>query len=285
MPTGARYPSQHITDEDKEFIDNSYTNFVILQTIILTKYPNPQKFSLKIDKLIEMKKTKLTIHSMSYMLGDFKGNILKPEYLRNYLSDKLINSQSDAGRTLPAESKIGTIDSRDLRQYVFKNFENYGYLLNYKGKEKGKQLIKSHRGRPSLGAPEHRGGNPSIYKLADRLEYYKSLVEKPECIDYLYDKLKNSKFFKEVIKYQLKAGLYLDELNRKVILDALNFDSEIFKIEKPQEMEDNKANPTFLNTIIDTHIDKLVELSMDHLENHKKQYCEWVLSLGLKSNN
>ncbi len=249
----------------------------------MSKYENPKKFSLEINKLIERKKTKLNLYSILFMLDDLKGNLLKPEKLRNYLDDKLVNSQSDAICGLPVESKIDEINSRDLRQYVFKNLEYFGYLQNYRGNDYCKKFTKNQRGRPSPETSENRGGNPSVYKLDDTFDYYKSLVEKPECINYLFDKLKNSKFFKAIIKYQLKAGLYMGEINRNTIFDALNVPSEVFKIRTTQEIEYIKANPALVNTIIDSHIDELVELSMSHLETHKKHFCKWVLALGLKS--
>ncbi len=281
----SRYSSQKLTKKDKIFIDKAFTNFIISHTRLLTKYPHPKEYAYKNIQLINSKRIKLTNLSLLYIINDFSDNVIKPEELLKFVSDKLNSFQYAKSSNLNASnSQANEPNSRDLREMVLEKFENKGYVQNFQGKQYYKKYIKNHPGRKlSKETLGDNGGKRSIYKVDKRFEQYRKLVKKNASSDYIGNKILNNEFIKKVLKYLLIAQFYVAKLDKSTcfLLMESGPDFSIKQIHQRNE-EDMLKTYQFLKNMDDGQIEELTEIGINNLKkNEIESFSFAVLMHGL----
>jgi hypothetical protein len=285
MTKESSYHAQKLTKKDKKYIDDSFTNFIIFNTMILMKYPHHKEFAFKLYNLIKLKKTRLNFFSILFIMDELTGDVIKPELLLNYINEKsnVFEPAKFDNNGISSDSQIQKLNSRDLRENVLEKFEKCGYLHNYQGKEQIKKFILKHPGRKlSNETLADQGGKRSIYLVDKQIEQFKKLIKKPETANYLCNRISDNHFIRQIIRYRLKAEFHLATLDESVFLQLYKFYAEAMNKElSPNEIEEIKTICPLLQNIDDTLMEKILDYVIENIKIEKERFSLWILISGL----
>ncbi len=282
MSKEPRYLAQPSEKEDKDFIDNSFSFFIALNTGLVFKYPNPNDLALKFHKLTKLRKTNLNLYSVLFMVNELEDSFIKPAHLLRYLSDKTDLPPDVRDDSINSSDSYTPINSSILRDSVLKNFEKSGYLQHIQGKENIEKLIQKKRGRKSsIEDFDKREGNPSIYKVSSKFEHFRRIIKKPVCIDYLFNKFENDKLCIEFMKYYLEFEYYLAKLDESIYLQMLDFKVNLSKEQLPSDK--NKPLKAFLSNFENIEPKEVDKIIAEMVLMNKEYLCLCILLLGLNT--
>lgn len=120
---------------------------------------------------------------------------------------------------------------RDLREKVLKNLKSYGIILHLQGKDKIRHHQRETR-RPGKKPNEvlnDRGGNPFAYIMTEEVEKLKKAMEKPQALDFLYDKIIKSGIAHILAKFNFSAFLYAAKMDERVIYKLMGAEATFFQ--------------------------------------------------------
>ncbi len=283
MTKGSRYPSQKLTKKEKEFIDKAFTNFTVVNTMILVKYPHPKEYAYKINYFMSLKRGKLSVLSMLFILNSLRDNVIKPELLLEYISDKLNAFQHFKLDNTNSPINTNGPNSRDLRESVLEKLEKRGYVQNFQGKENCKKYLVKHPGRKSSNECfEDNGGKRSIYKIDKRIEQFKMLMEKPVSSDYIGNKMIDNELFKRFLKYYFMVAFYRSKLDKSFLAQSYELTSYFLNKQVCQkDIEDALQNNQLIKDMDDRQIEKIAEMVVDYIKNETEFFKFWVLVHGI----
>jgi hypothetical protein len=208
----------------------------------------------------------------------------KPGDLKKKISDKLtypLNEISDE-ITNQMINMSNSFTSRILNQKVLKKLEKDGVLKNYQGNEHYKKLFPTSPGRkPSNETFEDRGGWRSTYKISDKIQQLKEILKKPTAIDYLHCKLLKNGYLQKILKYIMKAFLYLVKSSDSNSLQAFNLSFEIMDYKlSSKERDELPAFVNFLRNLDDKQIEEISELAAEGMMKEKEMFSKIVPLFG-----
>ena len=77
---------------------------------------------------------------------------------------------------------------------------------------------------------DDRGGKPSAYIVTEEVEKLKKAIEKPQALDFLYDKvIKSGIAHQLMVKFGFSAFLYAREMDQRVIYKLMGAEESLFQ--------------------------------------------------------
>jgi hypothetical protein len=219
-----KYPAQNLTEEDKEILDQAVFKYAVKFYALIQQYPSPKKYAEKrILKSIQSDKDIAELHIVTYLRNSASGYIFKPGEINQRLANDIRNSIQNNYRDMTVtelqddEHSKRFFNPRYLRENVLKELERYGIILHLEGKHeiKSHQLEKPHPGKRSSSKEVNNdhGGKPSAYIVTEEVEKLKKAMNKPQAIDFLYNKIIRSRLAHKLAKYNFSAFLYAAKMS------------------------------------------------------------------------
>jgi hypothetical protein len=232
MAENSKYSFEDLTQEDKDILDKCILNYLMSYYSITVKYPDPKQYVKKeASKLLNSDKGILKMVSLlSIQNNHAPDKPLKPEDFNKIISDKLTNPLNNISDEITNQMReiAKSFTPTASREKVLRKLEESGILVNYQGKEYYKKSFSSHPGRKSSNDTyEDRGGKRSIYFINKDIQQLKEVLKKPTAIEYLHVELLKKGILKKVLKYLMKAFLYLVKSSDSNSLRVFNQSFEI----------------------------------------------------------
>jgi len=131
-------------------------------------------------------------------------------------------------------------------------------------------LFPSSPGRkPSYELDEDNGGKRSIYFISDEIHQLKQILKKPTAIDYLHTKLLKNGYLQKILKYVMKAFLYLVKSSDLNSWQAFNMSFEIMDYKLTPK--DKNYLPLPINAIKKSDDEQIERMSEDAAEGMMKE--------------
>ena len=196
MDKKSKYPSQTLTNDDIQILDQIIIKYAVKFYALIQKYPNPKKYAERVIRSKMLSDTNIAfLYAITYVRNYPSDYIYKPGQLNEKLANDIRNTITESYPTLDLEDNNqfkGFLNPRDLRERVLKKLEKEDIFIHLEGKNKIRsQENKMHRpGRKSSSDEVHNGtgGKQSAYIITDEVEKLKKAIESPEAIDYLYER-------------------------------------------------------------------------------------------------
>lgn len=285
MAEKSKYPSQDLTDKDKELIDKAVLNYLLGYYSLMKKYPHPKKIVIREgSKLFSSGKVTLTLFSLISIKENPKNIPIRPKDLKKSLSDKLSNPITTLTDEITNQMKniSNSLNSRALNEMVLKKLENEGILHNIQGEEHYKKYFSNSPGRkPQNETGQDYGGKRSIYFVDEDSEQLKDTLKKPKSMEYLYDKLLKSNLLYSIAKFCIMTFLYLIKSNESDFLQILVLGEEVTKSPLVQKDIDG-ITPLFnyLKNMSDEQIEIESVKAANSLVNEKELFSTLVPLFG-----
>ena len=213
MQKKSKYPSQKLTNEDKQILDQIVIKYALKFFALTEKYPNPKQYAEQVIlKRIRYDPNIAILYSISHIRTNPSAYLYKPGQLNEQIANDIGNTLIENYPTLALEdnsSAKGFLDPRDFRERVTKILEEAGIFLHLEGKNAIKsQEHKTHRpGRKRSSEELHvdHGGKQSAYIITEEVEKLKKTIKKPGAIEYVYEKIISSNLPHRFAKFILLA--------------------------------------------------------------------------------
>lgn len=285
MAEYSKYPFEDLKQDDKDILDKCVLNYLMAYYSVTIKYPDPKQYAIKkASKIIKSNKEILKIVSLLSIQNNPTNNPIKPEDLKKIISDKLtnpLNAISDE-ITNQMNNMSKSLTSTALREKVLEKLEEEGILKNYQGKEHYKKSFPTAPGRKSSNELyEDRGGKRSIYFVNEEIQQLKEVLKKPTAIEYLHDKLLKSGYLPKIVKFLMKAFLYLVKSDDTNSLNIFNYIFEIMDHKLTQK--DIDELPSFVNilkNLTDDQIETVSERTTKGMMKEKEMFFKIVPLFG-----
>jgi hypothetical protein len=232
-----KYSTQNLTDEDKEILYQVVFKYATLFYNLTQKYASPKEYAEKeILKIIQSDKDIATLYTLIYAKNYPHDYLYKPGEINQKLANDMRNSIQQDYRDMTTQTDADDeqhkrfLHPRDLREKVLKNLESYGIILHLEGKDKIRQHQREVRrpGKKSL-SDDDRGGKPSAYIVTEKVEKLKKAMEKPQALDFLYDKVIKSGIAHQLAKFNFSAFLYAAKMDERVIYKLMGAEASLFQ--------------------------------------------------------
>jgi hypothetical protein len=286
MAEYSKYPFEDLKQEDKDILDKCVLNYLMAYYSVTVKYPDPKQYANKeASKVMNSDKEILKMSSLLFIQNNPAADKpIKPEDLKKTISDRLTNPLNEISEeiTIQMSNVSKSLTPTSLREKVLEKLEEEGILENYQGKEHYKKSFPGHPGRKSSNEMyEDRGGKRSIYFVNKDVLQLKEVLKKPTAIEYLNHKLINSGYLQKIVKYIIKAFLYLVKSNNSNSLQAFNYSFEILnhKLSK----KDVDELPSFVNALenlTDEQIEIMSEKASEGMMKEKEMFSKIVPLFG-----
>lgn len=156
------------------------------------------------------------------------------------------------------------------------------YLRTTKERINIKKSYPSSPGRKPLNEMyEDRGGRRSIYFVSEEIQQLKQVLKKPTSMEYLHYKLMDGGHLQKILKYIMKAFLFLVKSSESNSLQAFNQSFEIMNYKLTQKDKDEL--PSFINvlrTLDENQIEHLSEWAADGIMKEKEMFFKIVPLFG-----
>jgi len=220
-----KYPSQKLTDEDKEILEQIIIKYAVKIYTLIQKYPNPKKYAEEvIIKKIQSDATIATLYTITYAKNSPSDYIFRPGEINKRLAHDIRKTIVQDYMTLELEEIEDHVKRflhpRDLRERVLEKLENEGIFIHLEKKEIRYQEHKKTRPGKKGSSEKVRndyGGRLSAYKLTEEVEKLKNAMEKPGAIDFLYEKIIRSGLAHKLAKYKILAWLHTAKIDEKAL--------------------------------------------------------------------
>ncbi len=218
MPRKAKNPPQKLTAEDEEILEKVVIKYAVKFYALMEKYPNPKQYAKEvIIKELKSNGNIATLYTIGYAKNLPSGRIFRPGQLNNALTSNIRQTIRNDFITLSSEDKE-FLSPRDLREKVLEKLENYGIFIHLRRKKEIRHYENHFPGRKISSRDQNdRGGRPSAYKLTDEIERLKKTLEKPESINFLYNKIIRSGLAQKLTKYNLLAFFHAAKIDEGVL--------------------------------------------------------------------
>ena len=217
----SKYPSQKLTNEDKQILDQIIIKYALNFFALTEKYPNPKQYAEQIIlKRMRYDPNIAILYSISHVRTNPSDSLYKPGQLNEQIANDIRKTIIESYPTLAVEdnnSFKGFLDPRDFRERVTKKLEDAGIFLHLEGKNK----IRSPEDKtPRPGRKRYcdevhvdHGGKPSAYKTTEKVEKLKKTIKKPKAIEYVYEKIMSSNLPHRFAKFSLLAFFHMAKLD------------------------------------------------------------------------
>lgn len=233
-----KYHEQNLTDEDKEILEQVVFKYAMLFYNLTQKYASPKEYAKKeILKIIQSDKDIATLYTLIYAKNFPPDYLYKPGEINQKLANDMRNAIQQDYRDMTTQTDEDDdehherfLHPRDLREKVLKNLESYGIILHLEGKDKIRHHQREVRrpGKKSL-SDDDRGGKPSAYIVTEKVEKLKKAIEKPQALDFLYDKVIKSGIAHQLAKFGFSAFLYAAKMDERVIYKLMGAEASFFQ--------------------------------------------------------
>jgi hypothetical protein len=220
MANTPKYPSQKLTKEDIDILEKIITRYLVKFYALTQKYPNPKVYAEKVIlRRMQSNGTIGTLYVMASAINYPSNHIFEPGQINKKLASDIRNAIGQDYRDLSSEQNDnGLLHSRDLRERVLDKLEVLGIFVNISGKKEIRQESRSiKKGNTETKIKDDRGGKPSAEKLTDDVKKLKKVMEKPESLDFLYEKIIKSGLAHKLAKYKLLAVLHAAKMDEKIL--------------------------------------------------------------------
>jgi hypothetical protein len=270
-----KYHTQTLTEEDKKIIDQVFIKYAVKFYALSEKYPDPREYAEKIFlKKIQSDKVLGALHTLAIVKNETSDRLFKPGKINKELAKEL------AEITLEEDSQRGYLDPRDLSE-VLKKLEEGGIFIHVEGKDEMRRNYRQirHPRKKSSASDEinnDRGGKPSAYMITPEFEKLKSVMEKPEAIDLLHNKLIDSNLAFKIEKYKTLIILHAIKMDETVLHKLVKFGASFVKDGikiGEKELSDFKTIHEQLQPLDDNQLEQVAmkgaELFMKEIDYHK----------------
>ena len=264
MVESSKYPSQQLTEEDKEVLDKVFLKYAITFYNLMQEFPDPKDCAKKLLSKATQGSDRYFagVYMLAYIKNAPENKFLEPgeinKKLANDIKDRIQEVQGNEGNT-------NRLHPRDLRQ-ILKKFEENEILIHFEGKEEiTDELHKTHRdlGKKSLLSvlTQHSsGGKLSVYLVKEDIEKLKRAIEKPEALEYLHTKTVRSGVAHKIMKYVMLMCFYTIKMDEDVALKLVGAGATFFqdKMDEQQQIEFHKMHQT-LQLVDDVKLEQYVD--------------------------
>lgn len=220
MDKKSKYPSQTLTNEVIQILDQIIIKYAVKFYALIQEYPNPKKYAERVIRSKMVSDTNIAfLYTITYVRNYPSDYIYKPGQLNEKLANDIRNTITESYPILDLEDNNqfkGFLNPRDLRERVLKKLEKEDIFIHLEGKNK--IINKMHRPGRKKSSDEvnnDTGGKQSAYIITDEVEKLKKAIESPEAIDYLYDKIINSNLAYKFTKFNVLAFFHAAKLDVK----------------------------------------------------------------------
>jgi hypothetical protein len=265
----SKYPSQQLTEEDKEVLDKVFLKYAITFYNLMQEFPDPKDCAKKVLSKATQGSDRYFagVYMLAYIKNAPDNQFLEPgeinKKLANDIKDRIQQDLSIEVRE--NESNPKGLHPRDLSE-ILKKFEENGILVHFEGKKEiTDQLHKTHRdlGKKSLLSflTQHSsGGKLSVYLVKEDIEKLKRAIEKPEALEYLHTKTVRSGVAHKIMKYCMLMCFYTIKMDEDVALKLVGAGATFFqdKMDEQQQIEFHKMHQT-LQLVDDVKLEQYVD--------------------------
>ena len=223
----ANYSSRKLTDEDIRILERIVIRYLVKFYALKERYPNPKSYAEEVIlKKLQYDTNIATLFTIAYAMRSRSDHIFRPGQINKKLAKDIQNSIGQDYIKLRIEENDQLkefIHPRNLRERVFDRLEDLGIFVHLERKEdiRNQEYNKQRPGRKGTYNSEvHNndyGGKPSAEKLAEEVKNLKRVVEKPEAIDFLYEKIIESGLALSLAKYKMLALLHAVKMDEKIV--------------------------------------------------------------------
>jgi hypothetical protein len=223
MAERAKNPAK-LTEQEKDAVDQVLLGWGAIYAHITTKYSTPKKFAEVFISLANSKKGIATVYSLLNAKDRQADDIITSSGLNKELARVMFDNSEQKDPTDITTSVEGAsefdayINSTDMTK-ILKTLEYAGIYLNIKGKnEVRRQRRKGRLGRPKVSdkTPLKFGGRPSVYKITEKIEKLKAVIQKPEVCDRIRKSLIDSGLLYPFEKFMVQALYYAAKKDKSV---------------------------------------------------------------------
>ena len=217
----SKYPSQKLTNEDKQILDQIIIKYALNFFALTEKYPNPKQYAEQVIlKRMRYDPNIAILYSISHVRTNPSDSLYKPGQLNEQIANDIRKTIIESYPTPAVEdnnSFKGFLDPRDFRERVTKKLEDAGIFLHLEGKNEIRspedKTRRPGRKRDSDEVHVDHGGKPSAYKTTEEVEKLKKTIEKPKAIEYVYEKIMSSNLPHRFAKFILLAFFHMAKLD------------------------------------------------------------------------
>jgi hypothetical protein len=286
MAENSKYSFKDLTEKDKDILYKCALNYLMSYYAITVKYPDPKKY-VKEEASKTLNSNKEILKMISLLLiqnNPDPDKPIKPEDLKKTISDKLTNPLNEISDQITTQMSniVKDLTSTALREKVLEKLEDDDILKNYQGNEHYKKSFPTYSGRkPSSEIYEDHGGKRSIYFISEEIQQLKEILKNPTSIEYLHYELIKNGYLQKILKYIMKAFLYLAKSSELNSLQAFNLCFEVmgYKL-TPKEKDDLPILINALKNFEDEQIESLSEKAAEGMMKEKEMFSKIVPLFG-----
>lgn len=283
----ANNPPQGLADREKDTLDRLVLTYITKFYSLQEKYPNPKDYAE--DRLLNKLESDSSLafcHTLLFVVDLPSGTLFTPKVLNKKLAEEIPasfqSSSAAKNKTMMDESQTKFLVSRALREAVLEPLEKEGILLQQHDKDGAKEYGPPGK-KPSAGVGVYdRGGRHSYYMTNQDMESLKQVMEKPQAVDYLFDKIMKSGLALKINRYMMLVVLHLMKLSGEMgIIRLINIGASADHARLNQEdINLLKAINKILQKLDDSKLSELADILACRLTEMKDYYNVMLRILG-----
>jgi hypothetical protein len=259
----AKYPSQKLTEEDKQIIGQISLKYAAACFALIGKYPNPKDYAEKVLlRMIRSRKDVAVIHTLAIAKNSTANHLHKPREINKKLAGVMqTDFVSDFKNGMSEQEFSRFFHPREMRK-VLKEVEGMGVFDRLTGKKEMRDLERAtrHAGKkPSDGYKRDLGGKPSTYKVTQELEKLKNVMEKPGAIELVWENIARSGIAYELVKYQQLALWHAAKMDETLLSKLLGYGTFFFPDLKGRKIPDFKNVHQRLALLDDSRLEQFAD--------------------------
>jgi hypothetical protein len=286
----SKYSAQQLSEDDKEILYKVVIKYAVAFCNIMQEYPNPRDFVKKLVLKAKQQYDKYfaTVYTIAYIKNSPSNHMFTPGEINEKLANDIKHSiQQDVSMEIEENESDPKrfLHLRDLREGTLEKLEEQGIWLHFDRKKeiRAQQGNKSRPGKKpsSINVLNDRGGRPSYYLVKEDTEKLKRAMEKPEALDYLYNKVVMSGLAHKIMEYFMLMMFYAIKIDEDVALKLTGAGAIFFKgnMKEQQEIEFKKLYQ-HLQLVDDNALERYVNEITKYLI-HDRRYYEVLFIMGL----
>ena len=264
----SKYPSQKLTNEDKQILDQIIIKYALNFFALTEKYLNPKQYALQVSlKRIRYDPNIAILYSISHVRTNPSDALYIPGQLNEQIANDIRKTIIASYPRLALEdhnSSKGFLHPRDFRERVTKKLEDAGIFLHLEGKnEIRSQEEKTRRPGRKKSSDEvhvHHGGKQSAYTITDEIEKLIMTIKKSKAIEYVHEKIMSSNLPHRFAKFSLLVFFHLEKLDEVSLHKMMGIGKVIVNDDIKQIDKSHLVNfQRFLSRIGDHQLEQLAD--------------------------
>jgi hypothetical protein len=278
----AKYPSQNLTKEEKEIIDQVIFRFGVKFYALIHKYTTPKEYAEKVVlKTFQSDKGIAALHTIAIARNETPDNLFEPRDINQKLAKDLAYTALGEG------GPNRYLHPRDMTK-VLKGLENEGIFLNITGKKEIRHLQHRlpHPGRKSSSDEDHNdlGGKPFGYKVTEEFAKLKKAMEKPQVLDLLHKKLIKTGLAYRLLKFNNLAFLHATKMDQTILPKIIRWGAAFTQDDLKQGENESSSFISFyeqLQLLDDNQLEQFAAVGAESLIGDRDYYKFFLSIAGL----